>query len=108
MLWVKFSVVDRIRSKHNKFASSVELNTATGDSKLQTLAFMSGQICKIEECWAKLSVISSVFLEVNVDLYIGELSNLNALKYHQSNGGFHAAPQTDIRCFKHIQLLVFT
>lgn len=69
---------------------------------------MSGQICKIEECWAKLSVISSVFLEVNVDLYIGELSNLNALKYHQSNGGFHAAPQTDIRCFKHIQLLVFT
>ena len=33
MLWVKLSVVDRIQSQSNKFATGVE-NEATGDSKL--------------------------------------------------------------------------
>ena len=56
MLWMKFSVVERIHSKSNKLASGVE-STATGDARLRTLVFMLGQICKIEQCWAKLSVI---------------------------------------------------
>ena len=34
MLWVKLPVVDRIQPQSNKFATGVELNKATGDSKL--------------------------------------------------------------------------